>query len=112
MKENDKLLKEQSDVKDEIKCVATNHAYQRAKERMNWAPKVLDKMMQLAFDKGVQHKDTKGTLHRYITKLYLQNNIANHIRIYGEDIYLFNGKTLITLYRLDNRLVKKLKYCK
>lgn len=100
-------------MKEELKqCIATKHAYEKAKERMNWRSKVLDKMMQKAFYEGVQHKDTKGTLRKYITKLWFRYKNCNNVRIYGENIYFFSDQTLITLYRLDSKLVKHLKYCK
>jgi len=92
--------------------IVTEHAYEKAKERMNWKPKVLDKMMQKAFYKGIQHKDTKGTLKKHITKLWHRYKFCNNVRIYGENIYFFSNKRLITLYRLNNKLIKHLKYCK
>lgn len=42
----------------------TEHAYERAKERLKWKSKVLDKMAEKAFLEGIKHKDTKGSLMR------------------------------------------------
>lgn len=89
-------------------CVATSHAYDRAKERLGWSTHVLDKMMQKAFVFGAQHKDTKGTLNRYITGLWFAHRNSNNVRIYGEVIYFFAGQTLITLYHLKPQLRKHL----
>ena len=33
---------------------ATHHAYKRAKERIGWKPKVLDKMMKKAYKDGIK----------------------------------------------------------
>lgn len=93
-------------------CIATTHAYDRAKERLGWKSSVLDKMMLRAFENGVEHKDTKGTLNKYITKLWFEHKKANNVRIYGENIFFFHGNVLITLYRLETKLIKYLKYCK
>lgn len=93
-------------------CVATKHAYERAKERFNWRSDVLDKMMDKAYNQGVKHKDTKGSLNRYITKIWFNYNHCNNVRIYGENIYFFCDKKLITLYRLERKMIKHLKYCK
>lgn len=93
-------------------CVATDHAYERAKKRLGWKPKVLDRMMKKAFEKGVTHSETKGGLNKYIAKLWFRNKNANNIRIYGENVFLFCGKTLVTIYRLENKLIKHLKYCR
>ena len=91
---------------------ATDHAYKRAKERLRWKPKVLDKMMCKAFNEGVCHNQTKGSLNKYITKVWFRNRICNNIRIYGENLYLFKNRTLITIYKLDNKMIKHLKYVK
>ncbi len=96
----------------ETELKATEHAYDRAKERMKWKPRVLDRMMLKAYNDGITHSRTKGTLKRYITKLWFDYKFCNNIRIYGENIYFFSGQRLITLYRLDSKLLKHVKYCK
>lgn len=90
----------------------TEHAYERAKERLSWKSKVLDKMAEKAFLKGIKHKDTKGSLNKYVTSLWFKYKHANNIRIYGENIYFFSDNTLITIYQLPNNLRKHVKYCK
>lgn len=100
----------EGDINDEV--TATNHAYERGKERFGWSEKVLVKMMKKAFNDGIQHKNTKGTLQRYITKLWFDYKHCNNVRIYGEVIFFFSDKKLITLYHLDPKLRKHLKYCK
>ena len=112
MEENNKEAEQQCAIHNVTCCIATEHAYEKAKERMKWKPKVLDKMMQKAFDEGIQHKDTKGTLKKCITKLWFRYKFCNNVRIYGENIYFFCDQKLITVYRLDNKLTKHLKYCR
>ena len=90
--------------------IITEHAYKRAKERLKWKNSVLDKMAEIALKEGLRHKDTKGTLRKYIDKLWLKYKNCNNIRIYGENIYIFPGSTLVTIYRLDNKLIKYIKY--
>lgn len=90
----------------------TEHAYQRAKERLSWNHKVCDKMSEKAFLEGIKHKDTKGSLHRYVTKLWFSYRHANNVRIYGENIFFFCDNRLITLYQLPNDLRKHVKYCR
>ena len=96
----------------ELETIATDHAYEKAKERLGWKHNVLNKMMEKAFNEGIKHSDTKGTLNRYITKLWFKYKTANNIRIYGENVYFFCGKKLITIYRLEQKIIKHLKYCK
>lgn len=92
-----------------MNCIATEHAYYRAKERFGWNHKVLDKMMGKAFNEGIAHGDTKGTLNRYVTKLWFSHKFCNNIRIYGEVIFFFAKNELITLYQIEPKLRKHLK---
>ena len=90
-------------------CIATDHAYKRARERLKWKKSTLDRMMVLAFDKGITHAAAKGTLEKYITKRWERNKSVNNIRIYGENVYFFSNNRLITIYRIPNYLTKYLK---
>jgi len=94
-----------------VAVLITEHAYERAKERLNWKSKVLDKMAEKAFLEGIKHKDTKGSLIRYLTKLWFNYKHCNNVRIYGENIFFFCDNRLITLYQLPNHLRKHVKYC-
>ena len=42
----------------------TDHAYERAKERLSWKTSVLEKMAEKAYNDGICHKDTKGSLNK------------------------------------------------
>ncbi len=95
-----------------MECEATQHAYKRAKERLKWKPKTLDRMMDLAMEKGICHKDTTGRLNKYLFKLWRRNRSVNNIRIYGENVYFFSKNRLITIYRLPTELIKYLKNVK
>lgn len=93
-----------------LSVIVTQHAYERAKERLNWKRSVVDKMAIIAYTEGVGHNKMKGTLSRYITKLWHTNKEANNIRIYGETIFFFSHNILITLYQLPTSLKKHKKY--
>lgn len=92
--------------------IITNHAYERARERLRWSPSVLDKMAEKAFNEGVRHSDTKGALNKYITKLWFDYKQCNNIRIHGENMFFFAGETLITLYQMPNHFKKHTKRIK
>jgi hypothetical protein len=89
-----------------VNTIATKHAYKRAKKRFSWNASALDRMMDRAFYGGITHKDVKGQLNKYICDLWLKHRFCNNVRIYGEDVYFFCDNRLITLYRLDNKLIK------
>lgn len=83
----------------------TQHAYQRARKRLGWKAAALDKMVGRIYRQGLQLQDTKGALRRYC----IQRTYSNRqIRIYGHHIFFFDQQTLITLYRIDNSLLKHL----
>lgn len=88
----------------------TDHAYQRAKERLSWGKETIERMAKKAYFEGIRHKDTKGKLNKYITSLWSERKTANNIRIYGENIYLFSRNVLLTVYHLDAKMRKTLKH--
>lgn len=73
---------------------------------MRWNKSTTNKMANLALEKGKSHSETKGKLSRYISKLWFTYKTANNTKIYGEDVYLFNNSTLITIYRVPSKLIK------
>jgi hypothetical protein len=90
----------------------SKHAFDRAKERLNWTKQVLEKMAFLAFNNGLKHRDTKGKLKKYMDKLWFDYKFCNNARIYGEVMYFFKGEVLITVYQIPNNLKTNLKICK
>ena len=100
------------DPSDDIPVVhITDHAYERAKERLSWKTSVLEKMAEKAYNDGICHKDTKGSLNKYVSGVWARYKKANRIRIYGENIYLFCGNSLVTIYQLPQNLRKHVTYC-
>lgn len=85
----------------------TDHAYQRMKERCGWNKKAGTRMADLAFSKGIQHKDTKGSLHRFIDGIYLSHKNASKLVLYGQAVFIFcQGNVLVTVYAVPSRLRK------
>lgn len=87
----------------------TDHAYDRMKERLGWNHKAGERMAQKAFEQGVTHGETRGSLHRYLDGIFLSYRNANCMRIYGEAIFLFADNVLITVYALPTRYRKLMK---
>lgn len=90
----------------------TKHAYERAKERLNFSKGVLEKMAKKAFKDGIKHKETKGNLNKYVTGIWFRYKHSNNVRIYGEVIFFFAGNILITLYQLPNNLRVYIKHAR
>lgn len=80
----------------------TRHSIERGEERLNLSVQAFARTAKTALTLGITHSQTRGKLNRYINTLYLREQSANNIRIYGEHIYLFTGETLITVFNLPN----------
>ena len=92
------------------KCIATKHAYDRAKQRLGWKKSVLEKMMGRAIEQGFEHGQTKGRLKKHLNQLWKDYRICNNMRIHGEVLFVFKDNLLITVYRLDNKYISSLSY--
>lgn len=76
----------------------TNHAARRTKERLGLPKKLSHKNAENALRYGIRHSDTSGSLNRYISALYWKHETANNVRIYCNNVYIFHGETLITIF--------------
>jgi hypothetical protein len=94
----------------EGEIIITDHAYQRAKERLSISKKSLDRLALTAYEKGIKQSDTAGQLKKYLDKLWFEHKTANNIRIYGEIIYLFCRNRLVTLFQIPPEFKKVLKH--
>lgn len=84
----------------------TEHATKRIKERLGISKRLADANAQRALQYGITHREVKGSLRKYMDKLYLKYRTANNMRIYNRKIYIFNGETLITVFNLPNKFLK------
>ena len=87
----------------------TDHAFNRAKERLGWNATTIMRMAGKALNDGVAHADTRGRLNRYLSMLYLTHRTGNNTRIYGEHVYVFHDNLLITVLNLPHRLKRSAK---
>ena len=85
----------------------TNHAKERINERCGLNKKSAKRLAIKALESGISHKDTVGSLNRYLTKLFFVNTNANNIKLYGEYIFVFADELLITVMCLPNEYKKE-----
>jgi hypothetical protein len=86
----------------------TRHAKRRIKIRCG---KSMDRLAEIAFNRGLTHAETTGSLNKYVTYVHMKNTEANNIRLYGDKIYIFCNEVLITVMEIPHKyrvLVKKL----
>ncbi|MBR0542378.1 MAG: hypothetical protein IJK26_09315 [Clostridia bacterium] len=89
--------------------ILTNNAKKRMKEKCNANKKSLERIAKNAFEKGYTHSQTKGSLNKWITRLWHINPAANNIRIYGDKAYIFCDNRLITVIQIPANLTKNMK---
>lgn len=85
---------------------ASQHGNIRTRHRCGVPKRAVNKVVDEAFNKGITHAETVGSLNRYITSLYFYNKTANNIRLYKDKVFIFSGSTLITVLNLPRKYIK------
>jgi len=88
----------------------SNHASSRIRERCGLPKKAVERNAENALSKGLTREECTGKLQKYFDYLYLSHGIGANIRLYGNHVYIFTHKQLITVLPLPNahrKLVKK-----
>jgi hypothetical protein len=88
-----------------IKLHATRHAQLRARQRIGWHHRSLERMLERIFYAGLAADECDDVLHDYLGSR--QSEAALLPRIYGEHLFLFNRAegneiVLLTVYRLPS----------
>ncbi len=87
----------------------SKHAEHRIRKRIGIKKKIVEKIKDKAFNKGITHSQVKGRLRKYFDYLYLSHKTATNIRIYINYVRIFSNNTLITVFPLSSYYIKKLK---
>ena len=88
--------------------VLTTHAKTRMKERSGITNNNQQKMNSKIYKNGIVYEDTFGALHDYINKVNLKDEEYIETRIYGNNIYIFKGVTMITVLNIPEYISKNL----
>ena len=78
----------------------SKHAKRRLSKRCGLNIRSHDRMAAIALRDGLRHSDCTGRLKKYVDYLFLTHKKGNNIRLYGDDVYIFQGTTLITVLKL------------
>lgn len=87
--------------------IVTKHAKQRMMQRCGLNDKSSVRLAEIAYEKGLKHRDLTGNLKKWVDSLYFHNCKANQIRLYGDKAYIFQNKILITVIQIPYNLVKE-----
>lgn len=88
-----------------VKLHATRHAQLRARQRIGWHHRTLERMLERIFYAGLDADERDEVRHDYVASR--RSDIALVTRIYAEHLFLFNRATvdevvLLTVYRLPS----------
>lgn len=84
----------------------SKHAEKRLKERNGWNKKTQLRMMKKVIDNGKRGDEIKGTYKQIVKRVKDKYPAQEHI-VYGDMLYIFNDKLLITVYYLKDNIIKK-----
>lgn len=87
----------------------TEHAKERAKERLNINANSLSRLAAKALEQGLKHSDAIGHLKKWCDGVYFRYGNANNMRIRGEHMFIFGSNSLITVYQVPKNLRKYIK---
>jgi len=96
--------------------ILTNHAKERAKERLGLSKDAIARLAGRAFRNGVNYRDTRGQLHGYILKrINRYKSEGTNIRLYGETVFVFVdvlqndtnevSPVLVTVFKIPKKLM-------
>ena len=90
-----------------VKLLASHHARERARQRIGWHRRTLDRMLERVFYDGLGPEDCSRRLGEFVAATV--NTAAGLSRIYGEHLFLFTRDhadevVLLTVYPLPSEL--------
>lgn len=71
-----------------LHLVATAHACQRARQRLRWHARTLERMLSRVFYFGASAADCASPLRRYLDELPHEPG-QNVVRVYGQLVFIF-----------------------
>lgn len=87
----------------------TAHAKRRLKERCGVTKNSAIDMAERAFNKGISFENASADLKKYISSVYIRHEkIGDNVRIYGNMVYVFDNRTLITVYPIPGNLLNEM----
>ncbi len=78
----------------------THHACDRARQRFRWNEQTLQRMSEKAYKKGLESTHSSGYLKKYFESLKQGHTSESTIILYGENIFIFYSRRLVTMWQL------------
>ena len=91
------------------KLKVTKHAKLRLKQRCGIKKRGARQAVKRVLQNGIPHSQTTGRLNKWMTGLYFRSKGANNILLYGDKVYIFRNKVLITVFPIPDDLCQDMK---
>ncbi len=89
----------------------TDHAFQRAKERLGWNRKTMMRMMKKVYDNGTADKDVKGSLAPWVKSRMERYNAGERSIMYGNTMFVLCRNTVVTVINAPSKKRVENKIC-
>lgn len=87
----------------------TKHGEERLKQRCGFRKKTQERMAAKIYENGIPIEMTKGQLKKWLKKVYSKNTNADNLRVYGDNVYVFCEKNLVTVLFVPQEIKKNIK---
>lgn len=81
----------------------SEHAFTRMKERNGWSKKAAKRMVGRIYDTGLKPDQVKGYLKSWIQGKAEYDVNGNEFRLYGEKLYIFKDRIMLTVLPTPSR---------
>ena len=81
----------------------SEHAFKRIKQRVGWNRKTALRMIERVYSKGLKGNQLKGYPSIWISQRPEKFADFEEIILYGNHLYLFSNKVLVTVYHIPSR---------
>ena len=100
------IEKSNSKAQKKINILITDHAYLRAKERLNFDRRAFERMASKAYEFGILHENFDGYIRDFLDVKYSGGKANEKAKVYGSVVYLFVKNKLITVIPLPRKETK------
>ena len=87
----------------ENRIIISRHAYARMKERNGWNKRTAERMVDRIYMDGLRPEQVKGYLKGWINRKYEKSNTGDEYVLFGEMLYIFNGRFMLTVLPTPSR---------
>ncbi len=97
--------------KEEDELYISEHAFQRAKERLGWNKKTMIRMMKKVYDEGIADKDVKGALAPWIKSRMARYDSGERSILYGNMLFVLSRNMVVTVVNVPTKTRVENKIC-